>query len=189
MMPKSAARAFGRQQRTQLTEEQVRQLSDSVMNRLDPVWFTYPRHHIFWPIPKKKEVDTLPLAHQLAEQAKVYLPKMGASGQLTHHPWKPGDTLIQNSWGIDEPMTEGLSTSEFWDQGIPTLVWVPLLAFDRTGYRVGYGKGFYDQFLQNAQNAFKVGLSLQGPLENELAHDPWDIRLDACVSPDRIWTF
>lgn len=189
MMTKSAARALARQQRALMTEDQIQFLSEKMFRQLDPSWIAHPRHHLFWPITGKKEVHTPPLAHLLAETAQVFLPRVAEEGQLTHHRWHPGDSLACNAWGIWEPTGEGISTTAFWQESLPTVVWIPLLAFDRAGYRVGYGKGFYDQFLQQASHVWKVGLSLLGPLENELDADPWDIPLDACATPDQIWIF
>lgn len=189
MIPKWSARTQARQQRQSWTSAQIIALSERVIAHVPAEWIVWPRHHIFWPIPAKKEVQTPPLAHQLARKAQVFLPKVSGDGQLTHHLWKPGDELVLSEWGIPEPQTAGCSTQEFWANPTPTIVWIPLLAFDRAGYRVGYGKGFYDQFLQQAQSVWKVGLSLTGPLPEPLAHDPWDVRLDACACPDGIWTF
>jgi 5-formyltetrahydrofolate cyclo-ligase len=70
------------------------------------------------------------------------------------------------------------------------VVFVPLLAFDKQGNRVGYGKGFYDRFLANCKpETIKIGLSFF-EVENEIA-DVFnnDIELDYCVTPNKIYTF
>lgn len=189
MISKLTARNLARQERQSWTPTQVQALSEQLINQVPSAWLAWPRHHIFWPISGKKEVHTPPLAQQLALKSTVFLPKVSGEGQLTHHPWQPGDRLEISAWGIPEPTTPGCTTLEFWANPIPTLVWVPLLAFDPVGYRVGYGKGFYDQFLREATSVWKVGLSLSPPLTQPLIHDSWDIRLDACLSPEGIWTF
>ena len=189
MIPKLTARALARQARRSWTSAHVLSLSEQLFAQVPDAWLAWPRHHIFWPIPGKMEVHTPPLATRLAQTSEVYFPKVSGEGQLTHPRWQPGDRLEMNAWGILEPTQTGCTTSEFWAAGIPTLVWVPLLAFDAQGYRVGYGKGFYDQFLQGAPSVLKVGLSLTGPLTENLLIDPWDVRLDACLTPEGIWTF
>ena len=70
------------------------------------------------------------------------------------------------------------------------MVFVPLLAFDEKGNRVGYGKGFYDQFLSKCQpETIKIGLSF---FESEtLISDTLstDIQLDYCVTPTKVYNF
>lgn len=189
MIPKTMARSQARERRLSWTDTQVQELSKQIVSQISSEWLGWPRHHLFWPIPAQKEVQTSALAHQIVNESALYLPKVSGPGQLTHHRWYPGDTLLPSGLGIPEPTNVGESSAQFWENPCPTLVWVPLLAFDPAGYRVGYGKGFYDQFLGEAPQALKVGLSLSGPLSDYLEHDPWDVRLDACVTPEGIWTF
>ena len=70
------------------------------------------------------------------------------------------------------------------------MVFVPLLAFDKKGHRVGYGKGFYDKFLSECKpDAIKIGLSFFEP--EELITDVFesDVKLDYCVTPNSIHAF
>ena len=69
--------------------------------------------------------------------------------------------------------------------GVPDMVLVPLLAFDKKGYRVGYGKGFYDRFLQNIETQ-KIGLSLFEVIDEINDVHLNDIRLDKCITPNGI---
>ena len=71
---------------------------------------------------------------------------------------------------------------------MPDLVIVPLLAFDKKGYRVGYGKGFYDRFLQNSKT-LKIGLSFFAPTEEIIDVHLNDVRLDKCITPAGIIEF
>ncbi|WP_337251765.1 5-formyltetrahydrofolate cyclo-ligase [Maribacter halichondriae] len=70
------------------------------------------------------------------------------------------------------------------------VVFVPLLAFDEKGNRVGYGKGFYDDFLSKCRpNVVKVGLSLFEAEKNITGIADHDILLNYCVTPQRIYSF
>jgi 5-formyltetrahydrofolate cyclo-ligase len=70
------------------------------------------------------------------------------------------------------------------------VVFVPLLAFDKKGHRVGYGKGFYDRFLSDCKpETIKIGLSFFEAEESISAILPSDIRLDFCVTPTEIIVF
>ena len=93
--------------------------------------------------------------------------------------------LKANSWGVPEPL-DGIE--------VPTqkidLVFLPLLAFDENGNRVGYGKGFYDNFLRECkEDVVKVGLSLFTAEKEITDVNGNDIPLDYCVTPEKIYSF
>jgi 5-formyltetrahydrofolate cyclo-ligase len=89
-------------------------------------------------------------------------------------------TLVENKWKIPEP-----ADGEVIDPGEIDLVLVPLLCFDMRGYRIGYGKGFYDKFLTTCRSdCLKIGLSFFPPVERiDDVHDG-DVPLDSCITPD-----
>lgn len=96
------------------------------------------------------------------------------------------DTTIfeANKFGIDEPI-DGLP---MFPEEID-MVFVPLLAFDKTGNRVGYGKGYYDRFLKECrEDIIKIGFSF---FEAEEAIDinAFDVKLDYCITPITIYSF
>lgn len=94
-------------------------------------------------------------------------------------------TFAPNAFGIDEPVNGTL-----FDTGKIDMVFVPFLAFDEAGYRVGYGKGYYDRFLKTCNpDVLKIGFSF---FEAEQAIDDvneYDIPLDICITPDKTYTF
>ncbi len=70
------------------------------------------------------------------------------------------------------------------------MVIVPLLAVDTDGYRVGYGKGYYDRFLANCRtDAIKVGFSYFDPVETIEDTNAMDIPIDYCVTHDKVYIF
>src|SRR5690606_39308488 len=105
--------------------------------------------------------------------------------RMRHFIWDAATILTLNHWGIPEPE----SGTAIQPQAID-VVFVPLLVFDTQGNRVGYGKGFYDRFLSECRpTVMKIGLSLFGPIAAIADTDNYDIRLDTCVTPERIWRF
>ena len=67
---------------------------------------------------------------------------------------------------------------------------IPLLVFDVSGHRVGYGKGYYDLFLSKCRNdCVKVGLSMVPPVELISEVEPTDVKMDYCISPKGLHTF
>lgn len=141
--------------------------------------------HLFLPMQHKKEVDTLPLLTMLQGKDKqVVLPKI--VGNKLEHILLTDDTLLKaNYLGIVEPQ-KGI-------QMVPNtieVVFVPLLAFDKKGHRVGYGKGYYDKFLSHcAPSTIKVGLTFFTPVEKIQDIETTDIALDYVISPDIIYSF
>ncbi|MDR9457609.1 MAG: 5-formyltetrahydrofolate cyclo-ligase, partial [Salegentibacter sp.] len=70
------------------------------------------------------------------------------------------------------------------------LVFIPLLAFDKTGNRVGYGKGYYDRFLDSCKpGVIKIGLSFFEAEEEIKEMFETDVALDYCVTPNRVYQF
>jgi len=70
------------------------------------------------------------------------------------------------------------------------LALIPLLAFDQHGYRVGYGKGYYDKFLsQCREDVVKIGLSFFEPVDNIDDINQFDISLNYCVTPQQVYEF
>jgi 5-formyltetrahydrofolate cyclo-ligase len=96
------------------------------------------------------------------------------------------DTAYQkNRLGVLEPVSGETIFPEEID-----LVLVPLLAFDRRGFRVGYGKGYYDRFLLDCRDdVVKVGFSYFEPVERIVDMDKHDIKLDYCITPHEIYRF
>lgn len=90
-----------------------------------------------------------------------------------------------NSFGVPEPVNALPISAQEID-----MVIVPLLAFDIKGYRVGYGKGYYDRFLKQCRkDVIKVGFSFFDAEENIEDVNQYDIKLDYCINPERIYTF
>lgn len=94
----------------------------------------------FWPM--GEEIDVRPLLIALHGMGAVCcLPATGARGQpLSFRRWSPGDTLVSGTFGTREPGPEAATLQ-------PNILIVPLLAFDRAGWRLGYGGGYYDRTL------------------------------------------
>ncbi|MCK0161392.1 5-formyltetrahydrofolate cyclo-ligase [Allomuricauda sp. F6463D] len=151
-----------------------------------PIWdFFY--YHIFLSMEEKIEVDTLPLITLLQGKDKnIVVPKVSGKYSMKNYLLTDSITIKKSSYGVPEPI-DGIEIPE----NKIDVVFVPLLAFDALGNRVGYGKGYYDTFLNKCnKEAIKIGLSFFGA-ENEPITDvnENDVKLDYCVTPDQIYTF
>ena len=145
--------------------------------------------HLFISIAKNSEVETAPFFEKIWQDytdIKTIVPRVDfRKNLLTHHVYNSQIELATNRWGIAEPKLES-----FVDEREIDLVLVPLLCFDERGFRVGYGKGFYDKFLSLCrEDCLKIGLSLFESVESIEDTNKFDVKLDHCITPERIWEF
>ncbi|RDV13890.1 5-formyltetrahydrofolate cyclo-ligase [Pontibacter diazotrophicus] len=143
--------------------------------------------HVFLPILKNKEVNTWLIIERLRmnhPEVRVAVPVTDvAQHVLTHHELTEEAVLIENAWGIPEPQDAQIIHAREVD-----IVLLPLLAFDKAGHRVGYGKGFYDRFLADCRpDVLKIGLSLEPPVESIADANEFDVPLDYVVTPQLVW--
>lgn len=142
--------------------------------------------HIFLPIEEKGEISTKEIISFLWENGReVVVPVMDfESNGLITKSLTMDSRIIKNQWGVPEPI-DGEVFSDKID-----LVIAPLLAFDKLGYRVGYGKGYYDRFLATLiELPTIVGLSFFPPvpaIEDVTSHD---IKMDYCITPEKTFSF
>lgn len=144
----------------------------------------------YWPI--GDEIDVLPLLAALrAQGCAIALPVVVGPGMpLTFRVWRPGDAMAAGAHGIAAP----LPSAEII---IPNLLIVPLLAFDREGWRLGYGAGYYDRTLEAlaitgaaaGQAVMAVGVAYAGQEVPAVPHDGGDVRLDALVTDAATYQF
>lgn len=143
--------------------------------------------HLFLSISEQKEIDTEFLLHVLAGKDKeVVVSKSDfTTRKMTHFLLTENTKFIKNAYNIPEPV-DGIEVPVSKIE----VVFVPLLAFDNKGNRVGYGKGFYDAFLSECTpETIKIGLSLfdAEPIIEDTSDI--DVSLDYCVTPSRIYEF
>lgn len=187
-MKKSVLRKIYKEKRASLPEALRDLYSLQIANQAltIPIW-NKNQYHIFLSIEKLNEVDTQYLLNILFGKNKnVVLPKtIFEENRLTHYLLTDQTIISINPWGIPEPQ----SGIEIQPQQID-VVFVPLLAYDKKGNRVGYGKGFYDRFLTECRlDTIKIGLSFFPPEENIIDLSPNDFPLDYCITPEKVYRF
>tara|TARA_R110002012_G_scaffold312248_1_gene522512 strand:- start:58531 stop:59094 length:564 start_codon:yes stop_codon:yes gene_type:complete len=187
-MTKSELRKIYKQKRQALSSETIDNLSFQIANNLLQlaIWdFSY--YHIFLSITEQKEINTDYILSILSGKDKhIIVSKSDFSTTNLSHFLLTDATLIKkNKYHIPEPV-DGIPIAS----NLINVVFIPLLAFDKQGHRVGYGKGFYDSFLKDCKpETLKIGLSffeaenhIEGIFEN-------DVPLDFCVTPNKTYQF
>jgi 5-formyltetrahydrofolate cyclo-ligase len=177
-----------KEKRQALTKDKIEELSLAIANhvlRLD-IWHkTY--FHIFLPITEQKEVNTEYILHLLQGKDKEIVVSKAHfhTKEMTHFLLTDNTKIKKNEYNIPEPVA-GIEVPNAKIE----VVFVPLLAYDKKGNRVGYGKGFYDKFLSLCNpETIKIGLSFFEPVAEIADTFESDILLDYCVTPITIYTF
>ncbi len=127
----------------------------------------------FWPI--GQEIDIRPLLLTLHRRGhRIALPQTPKRGNpLIFRLWHPDTVMIEERFGTLRPDGPVL---------VPDFLLVPLLAFDRRGYRIGYGAGYYDRTLAELPERFRLGVAYAGQELDEVPAGPYDERLDAVAT-------
>ena len=187
-MLKKALRLHYKTLRKQLSENQLEEMSLAVANNVLtlPVWEkTY--FHIFLPIEAHNEVNTEFILHLLSGKDKeIVISKSDfETRNMTHFLLTDNTKIKKNEYNIPEPV-DGIEVPAKKIE----VVFIPLLAYDKQGNRVGYGKGFYDKFLSECQTGtIKIGLSFFEPEEQITDVFETDVKLDYCVTPNAVFKF
>jgi len=187
-MTKKELRTKYKALRSQMSEQAMEDLSLAIANQLLklPVWEkTY--FHIFLPIVEKKEVDTQFIMHVLSGKDKEIVVSRSDFGtvKMSHFLLTDNTKFKKNDYNIPEPI-DGIEVPANKIE----VVFVPLLAFDKNGNRVGYGKGFYDKFLLGCvPQTIKIGISFFEAEEVIADTFEGDVLLDYCLTPQRVYTF
>lgn len=135
-------------------------------------------------VPMRKEVDVSALrSAAYASGKRVALPRVDReSGNLVFAEVFVDTALIESAFGVEEPP----ASAAVVDPHSLDLVVVPGLAFDERGYRIGYGKGYYDRFLPGL-SAFTVGVAYEFERLAELPNMDWDVPVRAVATDDGLY--
>ena len=148
-MLKEDLRALYKKKRNSLDQKKSQDLSFEIANRsLQLNIWNNENYHIFFPIEKQNEIDTKLIIQIIQGKDKnVILPKVNLEeNTMTNYLLTDSTLLKVNKLGVSEPIS-GIEIKPVQLE----VVFIPLLSFDKSGHRVGYGGGYYDRLLKNAQ--------------------------------------
>ena len=189
MLKKQARNTF-KKKRDAITQADKMKWDDLLLIQLQSIELPYLDYLMnFYPIEQNNEVNTLLIADFLHFRnlgLRICYPKTSLRDNTMQAIFCSADSIFEaNACNIPEPLD-----TETADPALMDLVIVPLLAFDENGHRVGYGKGYYDRFLKDCRDdCLKVGFSYFEALDSIDDANEFDVPLDLCITPQRIYVF
>lgn len=178
-----------RSERRKLTTPEQNQAATQLLRQLQNcIRYRRARSAAFY-LASDGEIDPRPLiSHALAAGKRCYLPVLKPLSQKKLHfvRYLPGATLRKNRYGIEEPLmqTQGIAQLRTLD-----VIFMPLVAFDRQGHRLGMGGGYYDRTLGSIDGRSKpllIGLAHSFQEVEQLPGAPWDIPLDYIATENEL---
>ena len=193
-MKKTEIREKALAERISWSQEKFELKNSELLNQIQAFIQPLPRNLMlmsFQSMKQHREIMTAKL-HELLINEPFYhqliFPKVEKNtSQLIPYLTDKKSKFLASDWGILEPMEE---TSVRLNPTDIDVIFIPLLAVDTQGHRVGYGKGFYDRFLANTKpELIKIGLGLEEPIEPIEDLNPFDVALDFAITPKSVYRF
>ena len=134
--------------------------------------------------PSNVEINVLKILENNHKINKnILLPIIGENNKMNFFSWKKDQVLLVNKFGMLEPVKS--------KEKIPDLMLIPILAFDESKYRLGYGKGFYDRYLnkysRRLKNILTVGVAFSFQRHHKLPKNKNDFKLDFIITDKGIF--
>ena len=187
-MKKNDLRKLYLEKRKKLSVEKIEKLSINICNQVfEHFDLNGSTLSLFLPIKSKNEINTFHIWEKAARlESIISVPKSNfETHELTHIQLTSKDQLIINQYDIPEPIYGNeIKINEL------KFIFIPLIAIDHKGNRVGYGKGFYDRFLSKCnKDCLFIGLNLFENIDIIDDINNYDITLDYCVTPTQVLKF
>jgi 5-formyltetrahydrofolate cyclo-ligase len=189
-MTKKELRTLYKQKRSEISSKEKLKLDDLMLLQLQQLNFSGIHSLLtYWPMANHQEPNTHLfsgyLRHMLYDLQIAYPVTNFTSHSMQAHVINEDTVYVKHNNGITEPKDGEIIQPHNID-----LVFVPLLICDRFGYRVGYGKGFYDRFLaQCSESTVTIGFNYFDPIEEISDTNEFDIPLNYCITPHQIFDF
>lgn len=185
MTTKSELRKHFFDQRQALTTAKVFNWSEKIKNRIIPlIEEKQGPVCLFIGMSSRNEINTLPVLIELLRRGReVWCPVVSNARKMEMAPvTNAADLDDSHPWGLIQP-NQSLVRSEL---PVFSVILVPGLVWDLRGFRIGYGKGYYDEFLSRwGMQSLKVGLAFELQITTSVPADPWDVPVDLIVTEEK----
>ena len=176
--------------RSAISAAQRMQTADAIAQQLIklPEWIPADYISGYWA--SHGEVP-LHIVQMRVQSPKVWcLPMLQTDKTLKFAPWRSGDPLVSNQYGIPEP---DISSSSALDATAISIILLPLLAYTRAGTRLGMGGGYYDRSLAfraaHPSPPLLIGVAYSSQEADSLPSEDWDIKLDMLINEHEVLRF
>lgn len=189
-MLKKEARNIFKEKRYSISQTDKMKWDDLLLIQFQTIELPFVNYVLsFYPIEQNNEVNTFLITeyvHFKNPNLRICYPKTNPGDCTMQAIVCNADSIFEaNDFNVPEPLDTEVAAPDLID-----LVIVPLLAFDKNGNRVGYGKGFFDRYLKECRHdCIKVGLSYFDPVDAIEDANEFDVPLDFCITPQRIYAF
>lgn len=189
-MLKRAIRSSYLEKRMQLTKEVLEEYSSRIVTFFRDCRLPNAEHLLSYsPLITRKEFNITSfdsIIRSKTRDLKVAWPRIDIARQsMEAHLVKEDGLFAKNEYNILEPINGELLMPELID-----MVFVPLVAFDKMGYRIGYGKGYYDRYLKRCRPGIPIiGVSFFEPVDRIRDINEFDVPLTLCFTPSGIYEF
>ncbi len=183
---KKELRAEAREMRSSLSPERKSALSRKIKNKLLNLFAVREVETVLCYVSTDIEVDTREFIESLLKMGKrVAVPRCeGKESEMNFYYIDSLESLSPGSFGVDEPDP---SKCIMFADAVKSVCIVPAFMFDKQGYRLGYGKGYYDRYLSKYKGA-TIGICYSENLKDELFHGKYDRAVDLVVTDKDILT-
>lgn len=177
-MDKKTLRRIAKERRAAFFPTDERKKEDQyICEEIRKLWASYDKIFIYHSF--GSEVDTEKLIRSaFLEGKKVFLPRIDARKEMRFHQIRSDTKLVSHIFGMQEP-PEDCPVLEADDN---SLILVPGLLFDRNGYRLGYGGGYYDRYISEHPQAMPVGICYSIQMTEELPTEAYDQRVRLLIA-------
>ncbi len=181
---KKELRKKAREMRRSMSPENKKLLDRKIKNKLLNLWAVRDARTVLCYVSTDIEVDTREFINALLKMGKrVAVPRCeGERSQMNFYYINSLDELSAGSFGVDEPNPQ---KNVMLTEASDSVCIVPAFMFDKSGYRLGYGKGYYDRYLSR-YNGSTIGICYGENLQNELHHGKFDRAVDLVVTDREI---
>ena len=189
-MLKKEVRRIYKENRLRLSEAERSRMDDLMLIQFQSVELPFLQSLLsYWPIEENNEPNT----HLFTDYLKFRNPEIKICYPVSDFATM---TMQAIATDIDTPFEKRNLNIHEPTEGIPVpvieieMVFVPLVAFDQKGYRVGYGKGFYDKYLAGCtDDCIKTGFCYFEPVNSIDDLHEFDVPLDLCITPQNVYVF
>ena len=167
-------------ERNNLTNDYRDSSTNTIFATLEEQNFFKSSEKIFIYVGFGSEILTETFIKKLINKKQIFVPKI-ENGKMNLIRLKSWDDLAPGHFGVLEP------TSSDYYEGKIDLVITPSIVFDKNGYRLGYGKGYYDRYFTENEYRISVGLSYHKLLQDNVPKEEHDIKVDVIITEEKIF--